>query len=512
MIGNSVLRGEVIRTRDDVQYIAQEPQLSLGARARKTGLSALGRLLGFTVWGLVMAGWFLTYVPVLGVLAAAAVLAGATASPGWELVWFALVVVVVAGAGLGLWGWRWPDAFEVWVSSRVFRFGRRIRYRWQWSDLMAAAGLHARDARHRVLVPRLLWVRLGRYADVLTVQLCPGVTREHLAEKVEALRSEFHALDVRLLPAAKRGWICLRVIHADTLADVITAPRSAAEVDLSAVQIGRCDDGTPWLLRLLEHHLLVAGATGAGKGSVVWSVLAQLAPAIRDGWVRVIGIDPKGGMELGMGRGLFHMLAHRSEEDLVVALEVAAALVQERAEKLAGHARRHTPTTAEPFVLVVIDEIASLTAYITDRQLKERAKAALGRLLTKGRAPGVSVIGCVQDPRKDVLDLRNLFTTRIGLRLGERTEVDMVLGDGARARGARCDEISDLTPGVGYVVQDSTRTVARVRAAFVDDEQIRYLAATYPSPTSEDPYVTQLPVQRRSARKTARTGDTGEVS
>ena len=43
---------------------------------------------------------------------------------------------------------------------------------------------------------------------------------------------------------------------------------------------------------------------------------------------------------------------------------------------------------------------------------------------------GVCVVGALQDPRKDVISLRNLFSTRIALRLDESDQVDMVLGDG----------------------------------------------------------------------------------
>ena len=43
-----------------------------------------------------------------------------------------------------------------------------------------------------------------------------------------------------------------------------------------------------------------------------------------------------------------------------------------------------------------------------------------------------------------MISLRNLFSTRIALRLDESDQVDMVLGDGARDRGALADQISPL--------------------------------------------------------------------
>ena len=58
----------------------------------------------------------------------------------------------------------------------------------------------------------------------------------------------------------------------------------------------------------------------------------------------------------------------------------------------------------------------------------------------------------------------------------------MVLGDGAREAGARCDRIPDSTPGVAYVKVDSIREPHRVRAGHVTDTDIADLAASYPAP------------------------------
>src|SRR6185503_15673838 len=130
-------------------------------------------------------------------------------------------------------------------------------------------------------------------------------------------------------------------------------------------------------------------------------------------------------------------------------------------------------------VVLIIDELANLTAYLTDRHLKDRIKAALSIVLSQGRAVGVHVVAAIQDPRKEVLPARGLFPTRIGLRLSETAEVDMVLGDGMRDRGALCDRIPQSTPGVGYVVLDGDPTPMRVRFPYLDDDGIRELARTY---------------------------------
>ena len=129
--------------------------------------------------------------------------------------------------------------------------------------------------------------------------------------------------------------------------------------------------------------------------------------------------------------------------------------------------------------MVLVDEVAFLTAYQPDRKLKERIMLALATLTTQGRALGYGVVAALQDPRKDVLTIRNLFPDRIAMRLDEPEQVDMVLGDGARDRGAACELISAdpaTGPGVAFVRLESDPDPVRVRAGWVTDADIRDLA------------------------------------
>nr|WP_246221556.1 FtsK/SpoIIIE domain-containing protein [Phytoactinopolyspora mesophila] len=258
----------------------------------------------------------------------------------------------------------------------------------------------------------------------------------------------------------------------------LPAPKVGSVVNLGALSVGRCEDGQPWRLQLLGTHVLVAGATNSGKGSVIWSTLRALAPGVRAGLVDVWAVDPKGGVELASGAPMFARFAYEPE-DMVALVEDAAALIRNRAATMRGHTRLHTPTTSEPFVLLVVDELAFLTAYMPDRALSKRLNAALSVVLSQGRAVGVSVMAAVQDPRKEIINMRDLFPTRIGLRLTESDQVDMVLGDGARKRGARCDQIPESTPGIGYVLLEGQREPTRVRAAYVSDYDISAMTATY---------------------------------
>lgn len=163
-------------------------------------------------------------------------------------------------------------------------------------------------------------------------------------------------------------------------------------------------------------------------------------------------------------------------------LEDAVTAMQARARRFAGRQRDHTPTPDHPFVVIMVDEIAFLTAYQADRKLRERTVAALATLTTQGRAVGFCVVAALQDPRKEVLNIRNLFPDKIALRLDEPSQADLVLGDGARDRGATCDQISTnprIGAGVGYVRIEADPDPVRVRAAFVSDDDIRAMVTQF---------------------------------
>lgn len=423
------------------------------------------------------------------------------------LAWWAfrhpvLGVPIVAALGVGWWGgwrygvavagwsvvvlWLWMvfhrSSFRRWVVRPISARWRKWKvYRHRWAQTCALNGLTS-VLDESVLVPRLRSVHIGAVADIVTAQMLPGQSLDDWDSHCAGLATAFGARAVTI-GSPHPQIVELAVTHADSLATpiLLPVPIFKVKVDLAAVVIGVDESGEPWRVRLAGRHILIAGATGAGKGSIIWSLLAGIAPAIGSGVVSVRVIDPKGGMELGAGVPLFDRFAYTTDTAVEV-LRDAAAVLSQRAERLRGHTRTHTPTAAEPLIVVVIDELAALTAYVADRKVKTEIEQLLGLILSQGRAVGVSVVAAVQDPSKNVLDMRQLFPTRIALRLTEATQVAMVLGQSARERGAVCDRIPDTTPGIGYVAEEASSDLIRVRAFHVTDPDIDTLTATYGKP------------------------------
>lgn len=451
--------------------------------------------LSIVLEGIVRLGWALVRAIGAILLAAArnpvpAIIVVGLAIEGYVLGSRFLIWTTI-GVLLALITWRLaaPSSFANTAHPRLASIAAAPWYRSRWAKVASRNGLVAYDHQfnghgaEQSRLPRIRRVRVTR-AGVHTLQLSlpAGLTPSHVAAQCDGLAHALKCREARVVEDCP-GRVFLELHRRDVLAPVIRPSAPTGQVDLAAVQVGRHEDGEAWCLRLLGTHVLVAGATGAGKGSVLWSLLNGAASAIAAGSLQVWAIDPKGGMELRPGLPLFARFEDGSAEQMCLALEQLVTLKDVRARELAQNGvRTHAANPKSPHILLVVDELATLTAF-AERTVVRRIEQALGLLLTQGRACGITVLAAVQDPGKDVVVWRDLFPTRIAMRLDNPIQVDMVLGDGARDLGAAADHISELTPGVAYVRVEGTRALRRVRASYLTDADIAELAASSPRPT-----------------------------
>ncbi len=397
---------------------------------------------------------------------------------------YAAVIVGVTGAALVYWRLHSPETYE----ERFATPARLLRWRlWahvSWQKLCKRCGLSAseqvtrRDHEGRQVTstrwfhPKLLGTDVSRNALRLTVRARMGQTVEDLERAVPAIRDAAGAHSARSVVVSP-GTLRIELVMREQLSTVGHAAPPTA-VATARVTLGRCENGSAWTLPLSGRHTLTVGCSGAGKGSVFWGIAGRLGPAVAAGTVHLVGIDLKYGIELSVGARLFTKIA-TTEADAVETLAALEKLMDKRGNAMAGHAREHSPTKASPLVVVLIDELAGVTAYMSDPALRKEAAASLSRILTKGRALGIVVAAFLQDPRKEVLPMRGLFTQTIALRLRSRDEVTMVLGDGM-ADAAPAHRISPERPGTGYVIAEDGQ-VTKVRSDFWSDDQIRSTAS-----------------------------------
>ncbi|MFV2095793.1 FtsK/SpoIIIE domain-containing protein [Micromonospora sp. LOL_014] len=502
MIGRP--RGEVVTTVSGDLLVVRPRRLRLPWWAVLLGL--LARWTGRGLW------WCLKHPRILtvSVITVAVYLDYGTAG--------LVTPVVLAGLGSAVWRWRHESSWWAWCAGPVLgRWRHTVVYRRVWREAMTMCDL-SRVYQHQTVLPQLLAVHCDQALDVLSVRMLRGQTPADFQRATEQLAYAFGRRHARVyterpdeLPVRDGGWVgwLLRQVDAyrfrdrpdvvyvvlvrtDALRRTVPPFPVPTVPDFTALPLAVREDLRTWHLRLLATHVLIGGATRRGKGSVLWSLVRSLAGGVASGLVRLWVIDPKGGMEFAFGRPMFARFASTSFDAMADLLDEAVQVLRERQARLAGTVRVHTPTTDDPLVVVVIDEMAALTAYLQDVELRKRIAASLGLLLSQGAGVGVLVVAALQDPRKEVLPFRDLFPTRIALGLTEASQVDMVLGDGARARGALADQMPSWAKGVGYVLLDGTPDPVRVRFSYLTDTDIKTMAAEYAAPVAAADILAQV--------------------
>jgi DNA segregation ATPase FtsK/SpoIIIE, S-DNA-T family len=184
--------------------------------------------------------------------------------------------------------------------------------------------------------PVLLTVRSTRDLDRVRARMLAGQVVEDWGKVADRLCQTFGAQDCRVRSVPGRpheieAWFLIN----DPLQQVVAPHPHEVPVRLDGLPVGLGEDGEVYRLPLLGSHVLLVGETGAGKSSVEWSIVYQLAPAIADGTVELWGIDPKA-MELAAGEPLFARVAYAEPEDYAHTLEDAVAVMRERQVRLRG--------------------------------------------------------------------------------------------------------------------------------------------------------------------------------
>ncbi|MBN9097010.1 MAG: cell division protein FtsK [Pseudonocardia sp.] len=448
---------------------------------------------------------------------------------GW-LHWLGAISLgaTVAALALGLLGWRYlaRESFEPWAGRHLRGWWQRwIVYAPRMPGWLRACGLVVTDSDNAMTVqvtpfrrtavkpkpkarpdqvPRIITVRSGGSWDEVHVRLVAGQTPEdfdHAARQLAVARGVTRCQIRELGPDR----VSIDYQRRDRLAEPVTclplAPMAAtagASLDLRKVWSGRTEYGTDWYQPLAGGHTLYAGSTGAGKNSHTWSPIVSLAPAIRDGLVRVSGIDPKG-MELAYGRRVFHRYAVSSRDALALLDDLIDGMEARKAE-FSTKVRLVPITTEHPLELLEFDEIGALMRYVGDRKTREAMTERVALLTTQGRALGYTVRGYVQEPTKDTVPVRELFPRRVCLRVASKSHVGMVLGEHAYDRGAWANRIGEHEPGVGYLFGEGVREPLRIRAGWVPDETIKALERFVTTPVSAvaSPPLLALPAPRPS--------------
>lgn len=240
------------------------------------------------------------------------------------------------------------------------------------------------------------------------------------------------------------------------------------------VHLGTDEAGRPVRVDLAERMVLIAGEPGGGKSGALNLIVGHAALSTD---CRLVLVDGKQ-VELGAWRDCADTFVG---PDIDQANKVLGELRTEMDKRydalLAAGRRKITRGSGVPPILVVFDELAYFSATVGDRKQQNEFTTSVRDLVARGRAAGVVVIAATQRPSADIIptSLRDLFGYRWAFRCTTPASSDVILGHGWAGQGYTATDIDPTTRGASWLLAEGG-IPRRMRAAYLDDDQVRALA------------------------------------
>jgi S-DNA-T family DNA segregation ATPase FtsK/SpoIIIE len=337
------------------------------------------------------------------------------------------------------------------------------------------------------------------------LELHPGVKVARVTSLQKDIAYAMAATDVRILaPIPGESLIGIEVPNRSrqlvSLGDIMGSAESKLATHPLDVAVGKDIAGRSVFLNLATTpHLLIAGATGAGKSSGINCIITSLLMRSTPDQVRMILIDPKQ-VEMGQYARLPHLLTQpvTNPKKAANALSWAVREMERRYDLLfemgyrdiTGYnaafdrgeiqAEKGTDTLAERmyFIVVVVDELNDLMM-VAARDVEE----SITRIAQKARAVGIHLIVATQRPSVNVITgvIKANVPARAAYSVSSQTDSRVILDQvGAEKLVGKGDML--LLPGNSSVAQ-------RIQGCWVEEDEVRKVVAHWRKQAPEVTYV-----------------------
>ncbi len=296
-----------------------------------------------------------------------------------------------------------------------------------------------------------------------------------------------------------------------TARDIIGSSAFTQNKSELAFAVGKDISGTPVIADLAKMpHMLIAGATGAGKSVCINTIISSILYRATPDQVKLILIDPKM-VELGNYNGIPHLLIPvvTDSNKAAAALNWAVSEMMQRYKKFTSKGvkdiksynsivEKEEDGITLPKIVIIIDELADLMM-VASSQVEQ----AIARLAQLARAAGMHLIVATQRPSVDVVtglikaNIPSRISFMVSSQVDSRTILDMA---GAEKLVGNGDML--------FKAQDMDKPM-RIQGPFISDEEVHKIIEFVKNQGSEEEYDTEV-ISKIDSGKIDRSSEDGD--